>query len=444
MSYLSGYNESTWVTVDQTPIKYRFCVAVYVNNAGRSPTWDVDDTEHVFMRFSHLDCEYCNKLKCCKNGFDQVIEMFATLTKRYTCEYVLKLDDKSEYYKNIKNVNGGYMGFLMKADHLYASAAAGYLIKYSLAVKMANTCRNYENEENGVAACLRENFNITPEEMPGMYPDTPEQMLNYRLEAPADHVSKFRNDVNPITFHNMKTRRIDTHQIPKKIHIIWIGNYRNAPKEAIKSCQEIHPDWEVFIWTDERIKNEKFDSNNQEGFYTPRLCHPNKIPRGQMLCTTDLLCLEILYYYGGIYIDADSICRKSFNGLEIKDVDLFAARESDTRSHMIANGAIGASQYNPDMYSMLVHLNRLHIGVPWKTTGPCLMTQSLFNNHSRACPVNKIGFVGGKSVNPKVMSSKVFYPVHYSGVWGSGTKEEAIANAFTMQLWGSTHAILGF
>jgi hypothetical protein len=156
------------------------------------------------------------------------------------------------------------------------------------------------------------------------------------------------------------------------------------------------------------------------------------------------LRLEILYLYGGIYVDADTVCQKSFNDLPIDGVDLFAAHENEfSKSHkdLIANGVMGSSQYNQDIFALVSRLDRIDIDEPWMTTGPCLVTQSLFNKRSKICPNNKIGYVGGKSNNARIFSSRYFYPIHHSGFKGPGTEEEAIENAITLQMWGTTKGV---
>lgn len=88
--------------------------------------------------------------------------------------------------------------------------------------------------------------------------------------------------------------------VPKKIHQIWIGPKKlpRKYKEWMKSWQYFHKDWEYKLWTDEDIKDIKFhnkkiyDSSNNIGF------------------KSDILRYEILYKYGGIYIDTDLECVK--------------------------------------------------------------------------------------------------------------------------------------
>ena len=86
--------------------------------------------------------------------------------------------------------------------------------------------------------------------------------------------------------------------IPKIIHHIWLGK-KNVPpyfEKFKKSWQKCNPDYKFFFWDDEKCKNlnlinrELFDSIENKG------------------CKSDILRYEILYQYGGIYIDTDFEC----------------------------------------------------------------------------------------------------------------------------------------
>ncbi len=86
--------------------------------------------------------------------------------------------------------------------------------------------------------------------------------------------------------------------IPKKIHHIWLGEKPLPPyfKKFKKSWQENNPDYEFFFWDDEKCKN--LDLNNRKLFDSIE----NKGAK------SDVLRYEILYKYGGIYIDTDFEC----------------------------------------------------------------------------------------------------------------------------------------
>lgn len=93
-------------------------------------------------------------------------------------------------------------------------------------------------------------------------------------------------------------------KIPKKIHQIWLGGELPAKYSRItKTWQEKNPDWEYKLWTDKDVEDFKllnktqFDSTTNFG------------------SKADILRYEILYREGGIYIDTDFECLKSFDDL---------------------------------------------------------------------------------------------------------------------------------
>jgi len=92
--------------------------------------------------------------------------------------------------------------------------------------------------------------------------------------------------------------------VPKVIHQIWLGG--QLPKKY-KMLQETwrhnHPDWEYRLWTDKDI--EDFDLYNKELF-------DKGINFGEK---ANILRYEILYRFGGLYVDTDFECLKPFDVL---------------------------------------------------------------------------------------------------------------------------------
>jgi mannosyltransferase OCH1-like enzyme len=90
--------------------------------------------------------------------------------------------------------------------------------------------------------------------------------------------------------------------IPKKIHQVWLGgNFPDKYKRIRDSWMSKNPDWKYKLWTDGDI--DSFGLENIESF--------NKI--NNLGSKSDIFRYEILYRYGGLYIDTDFECLKSFN-----------------------------------------------------------------------------------------------------------------------------------
>ena len=102
------------------------------------------------------------------------------------------------------------------------------------------------------------------------------------------------------TYYEELNNDISLKKDPKKIHQIWIGpkkipsRYLNWGKSWIKN----NPQWEYKLWTNREINqlsminSSLYDSTKNIGF------------------KSDIARYEILYKYGGIYIDTDFECIK--------------------------------------------------------------------------------------------------------------------------------------
>jgi mannosyltransferase OCH1-like enzyme len=97
--------------------------------------------------------------------------------------------------------------------------------------------------------------------------------------------------------------------IPKIIHQIWIQGYNNIPSKLQKYhnyCKNINSDFKYLVWDEEKIKKlltEKFDKKYLD------LYEYYKIPAQK----ADFARYIILYSYGGIYLDMDTMCKKNLS-----------------------------------------------------------------------------------------------------------------------------------
>ena len=85
--------------------------------------------------------------------------------------------------------------------------------------------------------------------------------------------------------------------IPKIIHQLWIGT-KPAPITLMNTWKDKNPDFEYIFWNEQEFINRKMHFKCQ-----------NKIDEIEEINgKADILRWEILYKYGGVFIDADSIC----------------------------------------------------------------------------------------------------------------------------------------
>jgi inositol phosphorylceramide mannosyltransferase catalytic subunit len=91
-------------------------------------------------------------------------------------------------------------------------------------------------------------------------------------------------------------------EIPKIIHQIWIGGPIPEKYNGIrKTWKEKNPDWEYRLWTDADLPAFPF---------TDRKRFEKAISVGEK---ADILRYDILLHFGGLYVDTDFECLKSFD-----------------------------------------------------------------------------------------------------------------------------------
>ena len=93
------------------------------------------------------------------------------------------------------------------------------------------------------------------------------------------------------------SKNFTENEIPKILHLIWIGT-KEQPKDItswIYKFKEKNPDWKVKVWGNEDIKN-------------LNLVNINEFNKMKMMAgKADIARYEILYRFGGMYLDADTL-----------------------------------------------------------------------------------------------------------------------------------------
>lgn len=199
--------------------------------------------------------------------------------------------------------------------------------------------------------------------------------------------------------------------IPKTIHIIWIGDPSRAPSECINSWISKNSSYEIKIWGNDELNSLNWHNKH----------HIDKLLScGFYNGAADLMRYEILYNFGGVYVDADSIC---LNGLEdwLLHTDDFVSWENEhIMPGLLGNGVIGAKR-NSNFLKTVILDAALKSDVcdqhPWLTVGPKLITDVWKKNQFRLT----------------IYPSHFFYPNHRSGFKYDGTGQ-----VFCDQLWAST------
>lgn len=116
--------------------------------------------------------------------------------------------------------------------------------------------------------------------------------------------------------------------IPHILHQIWVGP-NPLPDEFARyheSWAAHHPGWEVRLWTEDNLPEDPI---------RPEVRERLRVPAER----SDILRLEVLLRFGGVYVDTDLECRRSIEPL-IADVDFLAAYLKPGRAGNTVLGAV--------------------------------------------------------------------------------------------------------
>lgn len=192
--------------------------------------------------------------------------------------------------------------------------------------------------------------------------------------------------------------------IPRIFHRIWLGG-EAMPDEFVEYGRTWlihHPDWEMCLWNEDNmiaLQNQKiYDSTNN------------------LAQKVDIARYEIIYQYGGVYLDCDFECLKNIEDL-ITGVEAFSASES---LGIISIGIMGCVPLNP-IFKLIID------GLPYSfhkyaeinyQTGPYYITRILGNKND---------FV--------VFRPEYFYPY----LWNEKhRKDEKFPDAYAVHHWAGS------
>lgn len=125
--------------------------------------------------------------------------------------------------------------------------------------------------------------------------------------------------------------------IPKIIHQIHLGDNPLSDKEVEwqKTWKKYNPDWNFIFWNDEKI--DSLDLVNQK--YIDDETHYS--------VKSDILRYEILYQYGGVYIDTDFECIRNIDEF-IDHKSFIVCKQIDDKklSANVCGAFLAASKFN--------------------------------------------------------------------------------------------------
>ena len=201
--------------------------------------------------------------------------------------------------------------------------------------------------------------------------------------------------------------------IPKIIHQIWIGP-KDPPINHMNTWKNMNPDFEYIYWNEKEIVKRNLNLE----------CKHRIQEMIEINGHADIIRWEILYEYGGVFIDADSICVEKIDNILMK-CKYFAGWENETlRQGLIATGTMGFPPKHPLVKEAIewiknncvnYHINGL---MAWKSVGPGLLTR-IYNS--------------GKYNDMTLFPSYTFLPIHCTGAEYKGH-----GKIYAYQEWGST------
>ncbi len=166
------------------------------------------------------------------------------------------------------------------------------------------------------------------------------------LEKIKKHYLSFHEPSSPASFC-----------IPPTVHFIWLGPSPFPPRsvETIRSWMAFHPEWKFKFWTDRDVdppcQGMETVFIDSYPFSKLKNCYLSSVNWGEK---SDILRYEILYEEGGVYVDHDALCLRSFAPLH-KSYGFYAGLETPhppilqegKGSLTFGNGVIGARAFHP-------------------------------------------------------------------------------------------------
>ncbi len=160
-------------------------------------------------------------------------------------------------------------------------------------------------------------------------------------------------------------------KIPRIIHQIWVGKkpfpekYRNWQK----TWQNV-PGWSYKLWTDEDV--EKLNFANKERYYKEK----------NMGGRADILRIEVLNQYGGLYADTDFELLNPEALEEITEsLDFFAGLTPlDCRTLIINNALIGSVPHHPILEACVQNLEKWYVENEIVLNGPGFFSKMILQH----------------------------------------------------------------
>jgi len=232
----------------------------------------------------------------------------------------------------------------------------------------------------------------------------PELILHYIK------IGKYKNNLDNIQ------PTINELEIPKILHFIWVGT-NNIPEEYktyINSWRKYHNNWKIRIWTDNDLTYSNFLNLDKINMST------------KMAQKADIMRYEIIYNFGGIYVDCDFEAFKNIEKI-ISNCNFFTCNgDHDCYDNkVITNAFFGASINNEISKKLKDNINKIDIGKKDvnEETGPFYF-----------------GYILNDNFKDKYISipPRLFFPHTFNEYKNKTNIDQYIYNAYGMHHWGNS------
>jgi mannosyltransferase OCH1-like enzyme len=198
--------------------------------------------------------------------------------------------------------------------------------------------------------------------------------------------------------------------IYKKIHQIWVGP-NPIPEKSIKfieKIKELHPDYEYRLWTDKDLTEENF-SNLEYINSTPIYAQK-----------ADIMRYEILYKYGGIYLDIDFEVFKELTPLLTHDFVI--CNEDAHIDKYITNAFIYSIPGTQNLKNCIDNIHTCPLGGEVNVsfaTGPWYFRNCISLEGARVLPTNTVypTHYTQKGYRPTTFSPETYAMHHWDKNW---------------------------
>lgn len=134
----------------------------------------------------------------------------------------------------------------------------------------------------------------------------------------------------------------NNNQIPKIIHLIYFKGieFMKFHYECVKSMIKHMPDYQIIIYNDiEPLDNNYWNEIKNNEFVTVKTINPpltyDGYPLKYIQYKADVVRLEVLYEYGGIYLDLDMLVIKNFENIINTGKDFYICEENERGGGLI-------------------------------------------------------------------------------------------------------------